>query len=160
MERSHGRTPTACLVCLAGFALAAASLLPAGGCAPLLATGIYLWDGGNVVPAECDALKDQRVVVVCRPPSLHEYRQAGASRNIAQRVSELLVDNLKGADVVNPREVDNWVDDNDWGDCRCGRARCATPGKNWLGRYLMDLRATLADARRAAGHRPDAVARP
>ena len=77
---------------------------------------LRLWEGGNVVPAECDALKDQRVVVVCRPPSSHEYRHAGASRNIAQRVSELLVDNLKGADIVNPREVDNWVDETDWGD--------------------------------------------
>jgi hypothetical protein len=114
MERSHGRVPIA--VCLAAFAFVAATLLATGGCAPLLATGLYVWEGGNVVPPECEALKDQRVVVVCRPPSSHEYRQAGASRNIAQRVSELLVDNLKGADIVNPREVDNWVDETDWGD--------------------------------------------
>jgi hypothetical protein len=114
MDRSHDRSPA--VTCLFALLLAAASLLPAGGCAPLLATGIYVFQGGNLVPAECDALKDQRVVVVCRPPSSHEYRHAGASRNIAQRVSELLVDNLKGADIVNPREVDNWVDETDWGD--------------------------------------------
>jgi hypothetical protein len=81
-----------------------------------LATGIYLLQGGNVVPAECKALEHQRVVVVCRPPSSHEYRQAGASRALAQRVSQLLVENVKDIDVVNPREVDNWIDESDWGD--------------------------------------------
>jgi hypothetical protein len=33
-------------------------------------------------------------------------------------VSELLVENVKDIDVVNPREVDNWVDESDWGDFR------------------------------------------
>jgi hypothetical protein len=84
----------------------------------MLATGIYVWEGGNWVPAECDALRNERVVVLCRPPSSHEYRHAGASRNISQRVSELLVQHVKGIDVVNPREVDNWVDESDWGDFR------------------------------------------
>jgi hypothetical protein len=63
-------------------------------------------------------LRNERVVVMCRPPSSHEYRHAGASRSISQRVSELLVENVKGIDVVNPREVDNWVDESDWGDFR------------------------------------------
>ncbi len=103
---------------LAGLLLAATMLVSAGGCPALLATGIYVWEGGNLVPAECDALRDERVVVMCRPPSSHEYRHAGASRTIAQRVSELLVKNVKGIDVVNPREVDNWVDESDWGDFR------------------------------------------
>jgi hypothetical protein len=110
--------------CAPGFAahstiallLAMGTLLPAGGCAQLLATGLYVWDGGNLAPAECDALEGQRVVVVCRPPASHEYRYAGASRGVAKRVSEMLVENVKRIDVVNPREVDNWVDQNDWGD--------------------------------------------
>jgi hypothetical protein len=102
----------------AGLLLAAGMLVSAGGCPTLLATGIYMWEGGNLVPAECDALRDERVVVMCRPPSSHEYRHAGASRSISQRVSELLVENVKGIDVVNPREVDNWVDESDWGDFR------------------------------------------
>ena len=103
---------------LGGLLLAAAMLLAASGCPAMLATGIYVWEGGNLVPAECDSLKGERVVVMCRPPSSHEYRHAGASRNIAERVSELLVKNVKGIDVVNPREVDNWVDESDWGDFR------------------------------------------
>jgi hypothetical protein len=103
---------------LVGLLLAATMLVSASGCPALLATSIYVWEGGNLVPAECDALRDERVVVMCRPPSSHEYRHAGASRTIAQRVSELLVKNVKGIDVVNPREVDNWVDESDWGDFR------------------------------------------
>ena len=30
----------------------------------LMATGIYLWNGGNVVPAECNALEKERVRAV------------------------------------------------------------------------------------------------
>jgi hypothetical protein len=75
---------------------------------------VYVFQGGNVVPPDCDALNNQRVVVVCRPPSTHEYRHAGASRAISQRVTELLAQNVKGIDTVNPREVDNWIDESDW----------------------------------------------
>lgn len=35
----------------------------------------------------------------------------------------------------------NYWHDNFWGDCRCGRAGCAAPGKNMLGELLMALRA-------------------
>jgi len=116
MDRSHD--PLAAVNRLAALLLAAGLVLSASGCPALLATGIYVWEGGNLVPAECDALVDQRVVVMCRPPSSHEYRHAGASREIAQKVSELLARNVKNIDVVNPREVDNWVDESDWGDFR------------------------------------------
>jgi len=103
---------------LGALLLAGMLLVTATGCPALMATGIYLWEGGNLVPAECDALKNERVVVMCRPPSSHEYRHAGASRSVSERVSQLLVENVKGIDVVNPREVDNWVDESDWGDFR------------------------------------------
>jgi hypothetical protein len=103
---------------LAGLLLAVVALITAAGCPAMLATGMYVWEGGNMVPAQCDALKDHRVVVMCRPPSSHEYRHAGASRRLSKRVSEKLVEHVKGVDVVNPREVDNWVDESDWGDYR------------------------------------------
>ena len=96
----------------------ASMLVSAGGCPAMLATVIYVWEGGNWAPAECDELHGERVVVICRPPTSHEYRHAGASRAISQNVSELLVENVKKIDVVNPREVDNWVDESDWGDFR------------------------------------------
>ncbi len=114
MDRSSAhRSATRPLLALM---LAILALMPFNGCSSMLATGIYVWEGGNMVPAECDALKGERVVVVCRPPSSNEYRNAGASRAVAAKVSELLVKNVKDIDVVNPREVDNWVDESDWGD--------------------------------------------
>ncbi|MEV4079208.1 NADAR domain-containing protein [Nonomuraea fuscirosea] len=39
-------------------------------------------------------------------------------------------------------EGNRWCD-QDWGDCRCGRARCRKPGENYLGRMLMERRAEL-----------------
>jgi hypothetical protein len=91
------------------------SMLAATGCVhSLLATGIYLWQGGNVIPAEFEGLEDQRVVVICRPPASHEYRNAGAARSVGKRVSQLLEKGVSGIDVVSPREVDNWVDEQDW----------------------------------------------
>ncbi len=79
----------------------------------LLATGIYLWQGGNVVDAQCEELENERVVVVCRPPASNEYRHAGAARNIGKRISELLAEHVEDIDVVSPREVDNWIDEQD-----------------------------------------------
>jgi hypothetical protein len=96
-------------------ALLAAACLTSTGCLhTLIATGIYVWQGGNVVPAECDALEKERVVVICRPPASYEYRNAGAARAIGARVSALLEQNVKGIKVVSPKEVDNWVDEQDW----------------------------------------------
>ena len=114
MERSGNHSPVTRSIAV--LMLVTISLSASGCVGPMLATGIYLLQGGNVVPAECKALEHKRVVVVCRPPSSHEYRQAGASRALAQRVSQLLVENVKDIDVVNPREVDNWIDESDWGD--------------------------------------------
>lgn len=37
--------------------------------------------------------------------------------------------------------------DQHWGDCFCGRAACAGPGENHLGRLLMELRAELRGER-------------
>jgi hypothetical protein len=97
------------------IALVAAGVVANAGCIhTLVATGIYLWQGGDVVPAECEDLEGKRVVVVCRPPASHEYRNAGASRAIGTRVSAMLEKNVKKIDVVSPKEVDNWVDQQDW----------------------------------------------
>ena len=116
MDRSRARLVAINL--LAGLLLVTVTLVSAAGCPALLATGIYVWEGGNLIPAECEALKGQRVVVMCRPPASNEYSHASASRNLSQQVSEELVKNVKNIDVVNPREVDEWVDESDWGDFR------------------------------------------
>ncbi len=116
MDRSRVRLTATNHLC--GVLLSAGALVSAAGCPAVMATGMYVWQGGNMVPAEFDGLQDQRVVVMCRPPASNEYRHAGASRRLSQRVSELLVENVKDIDVVNPREVDEWVDESDWGDFR------------------------------------------
>lgn len=93
----------------------------------ILATGIYLFQGGNVVPAQCEALNGERVLVICRPPASNEYRHDGAARNIGKRVSSLLSENVPGIDVVSPHEVENWVDQQDWDNFKdLGRAVKAT----------------------------------
>lgn len=94
--------------------LAAVAVVPSTGClGMLMATGVYMFQGGNFAPAECELLNDRRVVVFCRPPASHEFRQAGASRQIASRVSELLEMNVPGIDVVPQKQVDQWIDEND-----------------------------------------------
>ena len=94
-----------------------AGIVSAPGCLHhLVATGIYIFQGGNLVPAAYEGLEEKRVVVVCRPPSSSEYRHAGAARNLARRVSGLLATNVPGIDVVATREVDNWADESDWED--------------------------------------------
>jgi len=123
MDRSFFR-PSAWALAL----LLAVLVVPTTGCiSALLATGIYVFQGGNMIPAECDALEDQRVVVICRPPSSNEYRHAGAARTIGKRISKMLEINVDGIDVVSPREVDNWVDEQDWENYKdLGRAVKAT----------------------------------
>lgn len=123
MDRSH-TGPFQTIMAL----LLVMGLISCTGCLhSLLATGIYIWQGGNVVPAECDQLEDQRVVVVCRPPSSYEYRHAGAARSLGKRVSALLEMNVPGVDVVSPREVDNWIDEQDWDNFKdLGRSVKAT----------------------------------
>lgn len=97
--------------------LALAVLAPSTGCLhQVIATGIYLWDGGNMVDPSCEDLKGQRVVVVCRPPASGEYTQAGASRQLGRSVTRLLRDNVSKVEMVDSQEVDQWMDESDWGD--------------------------------------------
>lgn len=123
MERSpHNRVTR--WYTLGSLAIALGTLLPSAGCLHLLvASSIYLWQGGNIVPAECKELEDQRVVVVCRPPASSQYSYAGASRQLSRSISSLLRENVPGIDVVDPRDVDKWMDESDWGDFQeLGRA--------------------------------------
>lgn len=99
------------------LALVALTILPSAGCLHLLlATGIYMFQGGNVKEAECKALNGKTIVVFCAQPASQEFRYAGASRQIALRVSELLEEHLgkkEKVKVVPQRKVDAWIDEND-----------------------------------------------
>ncbi|MEQ8849781.1 hypothetical protein [Botrimarina sp.] len=109
--------PVSRLFCCCVLAVVAVAPLSIG-CHPglLMATGIYMWEGGNLAPAECELLEQKRVAVFCRPPAATEFRHAGASRQLAQRVGMMLRENVKKIDVVPQRKVDEWLDENDTED--------------------------------------------
>lgn len=110
MERSHPRA----LRPWSALALACLMLLPTTGCiSRLLATMVYVVHG-NTIEAECEALNGKRVVVLCRPPSSLEYRHGGVDRELARHIGRLLAENVPEIDVVDPREVENWTDEQDW----------------------------------------------
>lgn len=115
MDRPASPSRTAVWSSLALAVVVSASSV---GCHPglLIATGVYLWEGGNFAPAECEALNEKKVVVFCRQPAAQEFRHAGASRQIAGEVSKLLEINLTGAEIVPQRKVDEWIDENDSDD--------------------------------------------
>lgn len=102
------------------LALVVCMLLPTAGCLHmLLATGIYMFQGGNIKDAEYEGFKKKTVVVFCSQPVSQEFRHAGASRQISQRVSELLEQHLtkkQKIKVVPQRKVDAWIDENDSDD--------------------------------------------
>lgn len=98
---------------LVSLMLVLAALAPSAGCPMLLASGVYFWQGGNLVDADFDGLKQQRVVVFCRPPSSSSFSHAGAARHLADRVSKLLEQNVPRIEMVSSQEVDEWLDEND-----------------------------------------------
>jgi hypothetical protein len=81
----------------------------------MFATAAYLWSGTEI-PAACSRLENSRVVVVCRPPTSLEYRDAGASRDLAKRIGALLEAHGEQIEVVSPAEVENWADESDGED--------------------------------------------
>ncbi|OHB75154.1 MAG: hypothetical protein A2W31_15100 [Planctomycetes bacterium RBG_16_64_10] len=93
------------------------SAVLAAGCHRIVATAVYAWKGSSE-PAAFSGLQDRRVVVVCRPPSSLEYRHAGAARDLARRTGSLLASHVKGIDVVNPVDVEDWADQSDADDFR------------------------------------------
>jgi hypothetical protein len=102
---------------LVALLLTVGTLLATAGCHRVLATAVYAWKG-STEPAAFRGLENQRVVVVCRPPSSLEYRHAGASRDLARRTGSLLASHVKGIDVVDPMDVENWTDQSDVDDFR------------------------------------------
>ncbi len=114
MDRSHlgyhGR--------LVELLLVLSAFLTSTGCVHrMLATMVYVWSGPSV-PASYEGLEDRRVVVFCSAPSSIEYRHASAAYDLSKRVASLLAINVKNIDVVNPRDVENWMNETDREDFR------------------------------------------
>lgn len=102
--------------------LAVAAVLSAGGCAGGMFTIMYLLKGNNA-PAECDKLKEKRVVVVCRPVVALQYRNARVEHDLAEQVGVLLRENVPKIKVIDHRKAAEWMDENNWDDyLQVGRA--------------------------------------
>lgn len=113
MERALLRPMRARLLPLLALALAA-------GCS-LLPTIAYIVRPEDV-SAEFDGLNGKRVAVICRATSL-EYASPTVGRDLAVRVGALLAKNGRKIQIVDERELDDWVDKHDWHDYReVGRA--------------------------------------
>ena len=111
MDRCHARFLSARSL----FACSLALLLVSGGCMQL--AGLAYLIKGETVKAAYPGLEGKRVAVVCRPPATLKYRNATVARDLAKQVGILLKANLKkDIEVVDPREVAKWTDENDWND--------------------------------------------
>lgn len=95
--------------------------LPAG-CTSMMSAALYVAKGTNV-NAQYDGLKGKRVVVVCRPAASVQYSSTSVAKELGQQISQRLEKNVRKIQIVDPSEVDDWADENDWDDPReVGRA--------------------------------------
>ena len=98
---------------LAAAMLAAAVLAPASGCREIATTLAYVFVGDDA-DVDFAGLKGKKVVVVCRPVASLQYRDVGASKEVARRVGELLQKNVDKIKVVSQQKVAEWTDENMW----------------------------------------------
>jgi hypothetical protein len=88
--------------------------LPQAGCAGFASHLIY-WVKGNKTEAQCNALEGKKVAVIC----VTGERVEGLGLNnegeeIAYRVSALLEKNVPKIKMINPKEIADWRDTNNW----------------------------------------------
>jgi hypothetical protein len=96
------------------------AVLALAGCTSGLATAMWLLKGPNI-PAEYKCLKDQNVAVVCRGTDIYNFPTV--PKELSQKVASLLKSNVPKIRMVNQREVDQWMDNNDWDEyLEVGRA--------------------------------------
>jgi hypothetical protein len=100
-------------VCWLLALVSALSGLSLGSGCNLIATAIYVVDGQNA-RAEYPGLKGKRVAVVCRPITSLHFRDSSVSRDLAKEVGVLLKNNVPKMTLVDPREVAEWADENNW----------------------------------------------
>ena len=93
----------------------AAVLLPMAGCQSIAFTVAYLFNGLDD-PPECNKLKEKRVVVVCRQVASLQYVNGRVDQELAEHVAALLKKNVSGIKLVEPRKVNEWMDENETGE--------------------------------------------
>lgn len=97
-----------------------AATLATVGCS-LLPTIAYIIEP-NDTKAEFAGLEKKKVAVICRAASI-EYAHPTVGRDLAIRVGQMLSRNGKDIEVIDERELADWVDKHDWNDYReVGRA--------------------------------------
>ena len=98
---------------LAAAMFAAAVLAPASGCREIATTVAYVFVGDDA-DVDFPGLQGKKVVVVCRPLASLQYRDVGASKEVARRVADLLQKNVSKIKVVSQQKVAEWTDENMW----------------------------------------------
>ncbi|MGO8746984.1 MAG: hypothetical protein ACLQNE_13435 [Thermoguttaceae bacterium] len=96
---------------LAMLLLSVAILLPAAGCANACFTVAYLFNGTDK-PAECDELKEKRVVVVCYQESSSSYANGRVDQELAEKVARILKEKVSKIKLVEQRKVNEWMDEH------------------------------------------------
>lgn len=90
-------------------------LITAAGCQSGLFTAMYILKGTDVAPA-FDGLKGKKVVIVCRATSELEFANVTVADDLAATLGQQLGQKVKRIEVVAPRKVERWTDENDWED--------------------------------------------
>ena len=57
------------------------------------------------VDADYPGLEGKKVVVVCRPLALQQYRDAGSAKDLANQVAKILKQNVSKIKIVEQKEV-------------------------------------------------------
>lgn len=78
----------------------------------LVRLGVLFGRGPNM-PAECKALRGKKVAVVCVSDDT-PHLQGSAAQRLANNVTALLSQNVKGIQVISQEKVADWIDTNDW----------------------------------------------
>jgi hypothetical protein len=68
----------------------------------------------NDIAAKFKGLEEKRVVVVCRPVVELQFSDSGVPRDLTHAVSALLHNKVRKINLVDEREVAEWVDENTW----------------------------------------------
>jgi hypothetical protein len=98
------------------------TLVAAAGCQASLATAMWLIKGPNI-PAEFDQMEEKKVAVVCRTLDFSNFDSPNVPKELSRQVSVLLGTNVPKIEIIEQREVDEWMDINMWDDyVEVGRA--------------------------------------
>ncbi len=85
------------------------------GCRSAIVTAYTLFNGTDD-KADFAGLQKKKVVVVCRPLMALQYWDANVAKELGSEVSQLLRQHVKNIQMVDPRKLSKWLDENNWED--------------------------------------------